>query len=184
MQVVLLAMLSIIIEKFKERLWKKFWTYPPFYLIKVSCFYEKWTLLKSMVHEFSPVLSFALTGLILIDFTIFHSFGVCNQELQIDFFFLFDWIMSWSCYLLSVNLSLSSSEKLRMVKEWNALVVKKCFLFVIHFHDSLRLYCSESWSCNYHACNTDSPIYFSDDMFLYEVKLIQCKAILVLSTLK
>ena len=59
-----------------------------------------------------------------------------------------------------------------MVKEWNALVVKQCFIFAIHFHDSLRLYCSESWSCNYQACNTDSPIYFSDDMFLYEVKLI------------
>ena len=25
-----------------------------------------------------------------------------------------------------------------------------------------------------HATCTDSPIYFSDDMFLYEVKLIQC----------
>ena len=81
MQVVLLATLSIIIEKFKERLWKKFWTYPPFYLLKVSCLYEKWTLLKSMVHEFTPVLSFPVTGLILIDFTIFHSFGACNQEL-------------------------------------------------------------------------------------------------------
>ena len=81
MQVVLVAMLSIIIGKFRERLWKKFWTYPPFYLLKVSCLYEKRTFLKSMVHEFTPVLSFQVTRLILIDFTIFHSFGVCNQEL-------------------------------------------------------------------------------------------------------
>ena len=57
-----------------------------------------------------------------------------------------------------------------MVKEWNALVIKKNeyrrFLSVVHFHDSFRLYCSENWSCNSHACNTDSPNCL-DDLILY-----------------
>ena len=35
---------------------------------------------KSMVYEFAPVLLFVASRLILVDFTIIHSCGVCNQE--------------------------------------------------------------------------------------------------------
>ena len=31
---------------------------------------------KSMVHDFAPVLSFVVSRLILLDFTVFHSFEV------------------------------------------------------------------------------------------------------------
>ena len=39
---------------------------------------------KSVVHDFAPVLSFVVI-VIIVDFTIFHSSEMCNQEPKIDF---------------------------------------------------------------------------------------------------